>query len=299
MRVSEKPAGDSNREQQTMTTRMTVLASGSSGNCTLLEMPGFGALLDLGLGPRRLSKRLADCGASWNSVRAALLTHIHCDHWNEATLSKLLHSQIPLYCHPEHADHLRRHSVMFRRLAESDLVCTYRANDCWQLTDGVTCRALPVSHDSGETFGFRIEVGANLFETGWSLGYAADLGTWDDELVESLANVDVIALEFNHDVGLQKSSGRPPHLIARVLGSEGHLSNEQGAALLDAVLKISRSSKLRHVVQLHLSRDCNRPSLAQQAARRTIGTLPQAPQLHTASQDYATVICDVAAVAVR
>ena len=156
-----------------------------------------------------------------------------------------------------------------------------------------------MSHDSGETFGFRIEVGENLFESGWSLGYAADLGKWDAELADALSNVDVVALEFNHDVGLQRNSGRPPHLIARVLGDEGHLSNDQAAGLLDEIMKISRAGKLRHVVQLHLSRDCNRPSLAQQAARRMLGSLPQSPRLHTASQDYTTVIREVTPAAAR
>ena len=40
-----------------MTARFTVLASGSLGNATLLEVNGFGLLIDCGLHPRTLAGR--------------------------------------------------------------------------------------------------------------------------------------------------------------------------------------------------------------------------------------------------
>ena len=55
-------------------------------------------------------------------------------------------------------------------------------------------------------------------------------------LADALSGVDLLALEFNHDVAMQRSSGRHPMLIARVLGDEGHLSNAQAAALLRQTL---------------------------------------------------------------
>ena len=55
-------------------------------------------------------------------------------------------------------------------------------------------------------------------------------------MAESLTDVDVLGVEFNHDVAMQKSSRRPEFLIERNLGDDGHLSNIQGAELLEAVL---------------------------------------------------------------
>ena len=52
--------------------RFTVLASGSSGNSSLLEVDGFGLLLDIGLGPRQLASRLITSGRSWQNVQAVL-----------------------------------------------------------------------------------------------------------------------------------------------------------------------------------------------------------------------------------
>jgi hypothetical protein len=73
-------------------------------------------------------------------------------------------------------------------------------------------------------------------------------------------------------------------LIERVLGDEGHLSNKQAALLLREVLERSEPGRLQHVVQLHLSRDCNRPPLAQEAAQAVCdGT--RGITLHTAEQD--------------
>jgi hypothetical protein len=85
-------------------------------------------------------------------------------------------------------------------------------------------------------------------------------------------------------VHLERTSGRTAGLIARVCGDKGHLSNEQAAGLLRAVIRRSRAGSLRHVVQLHLSRDCNRPALAVRAARAVLAQHPMPIGLHTASQ---------------
>jgi phosphoribosyl 1,2-cyclic phosphodiesterase len=108
-------------------------------------------------------------------------------------------------------------------------------------------------------------------------------------MVKLLADVDVLALEFNHDVGLQQASGRPPHLIARVLGNEGHLSNEQAGSLLSEVLKSTRPNRLQSVVQLHLSRQCNRVRLARVAAQKALHDHCSSVAIHTAHHE--TPVC--------
>jgi hypothetical protein len=73
-------------------------------------------------------------------------------------------------------------------------------------------------------------------------------------------------------------------LIQRVLGDEGHLSNVQAAGLVRAVLERSTAGRLRHLVQLHLSRDCNRPALARGAVRLLLEERGMSVALHTAEQ---------------
>jgi phosphoribosyl 1,2-cyclic phosphodiesterase len=84
---------------------------------------------------------------------------------------------------------------------------------------------------------------------------------------------------------MQEASGRMPRLIQRILGDDGHLSNVQAAALVRAVLERSEAGRPRHLVQLHLSRDCNRHTLARETARTLLAELGIELALHTASQD--------------
>jgi phosphoribosyl 1,2-cyclic phosphodiesterase len=267
-----------------MSLRFTVLASGSAGNASLLEADGFGLLIDAGLGPRQLAGRLAAVGASWRRVHAVLLTHTHTDHWKERTLAHLRGLNIPFYCHPGHHDTLLASSFAFPKLQDGNLARTYEADQDFALTPTLHCRALTLRHDGGATFGFRFDGAADSYGQPWSLAYLADLGSWTADLADALADVDLLALEFNHDLDLEYNSGRARCLIDRVVGDDGHLSNLQAAALLQEVLRRSGSGRPQHVVQLHLSRDCNRPHLAAAAARAVLADSAHAVGLHTACQ---------------
>jgi phosphoribosyl 1,2-cyclic phosphodiesterase len=277
--------------------RFTSLASGSGGNASLVETDGFGVLIDLGLGPRQLAERLAVVERSWASIHAVLLTHTHSDHWKDRSLTHLRRRRIPLYCHDEHHPDLEEYSPSFAGLKADGLVRSFAPGEDLALAAGLRCRALPVRHDGGATFGFRFEGPPDLFGARTALGYVADLGCWDDALAEALADVDLLAVEFNHDVALERASGRGAALIARVLGDEGHLSNVQAAALVRAVLRRPGAERLRHLVQLHLSRECNRPDLARAAAREALGEWEA--EVHTASQDQAGRTLHLGAAAAR
>jgi hypothetical protein len=268
-----------------MPARWTVLASGSGGNASLLELDGAGLLVDIGLGPRQLDSRLKQVGFGWDGIRGVVLTHTHTDHWSARSLARLMELGVPFFCHAEHLRPLNRQCPEFQSLQFAGLVKTYSAGRIFEPVRGTRCRALALKHDGGATFGFRIEADASAGAPQWAVGYVADLGSWDSSLARDLADVDVLALEFNHDVDLQLASGRARWLIQRVLGDFGHLSNAQGARLLEECAGHSILGRPRHVIQLHLSRDCNRPALAVAAAlavveRRKLGTA-----LHTASQD--------------
>lgn len=282
-----------------MSLRFTVLASGSAGNASLVESDGAGLLIDAGLGPRQLAQRLAAVGASWSAVHAVVLTHAHSDHWKDRTLAHLHQRGIPFYCHPYTHSILQEYSPAFGKLCAEGLVRPFAPWQEFSLAAGLHCRPLPVRHDGGPTFGFRIEGPRNLFGEAAAVGYAADLGCWDDELAAALADVDLLAVEFNHDVAMEYASGRPTRLIDRVLGDDGHLSNTQGAALARAVLARSEAGRVRHLLQLHLSRDCNRPALAREAARAMLEELAVRVEVHTAAQDEPGATLHLGAAPVR
>ncbi len=265
--------------------RFTVLASGSAGNVSLIETPGLAVLIDAGLGPRQIASRLRSVGCTWEKLSAVLLTHIHRDHWNDNTFCWMERKRVELHCHPSHADYLAGVSLSFVALRATGLVRHYQAGDELTLSPTLRCSPITLRHDSGDTFGFRFTHATNLFGDGYTVAYAADLGCWDGAIVEAMREADVLALEFNHDVALERSSGRHPRLIARVLGDEGHLSNDQAAALVHEVVRSSAPGRLRHLVQLHLSRDCNHPDLARQTAIEVLARLGAEVEVHTAAQD--------------
>jgi phosphoribosyl 1,2-cyclic phosphodiesterase len=260
----------------------TVLASGSKGNCAVVRSGMAGLLIDLGLGPRSATERMAQVGMTWEQITAALLTHTHGDHVGEHALGRLARCAIPLYCHEGHRTELAAFAG-FRKLDAKGLVRHYDDRP-FLSPSGVRVEPVELRHDAGPTFGFRIECRAERRGPQGSLGYVADTGCWWQAVADGLVDVDVLAIEFNHDVEMQRRSGRPPYLIERNLGDDGHLSNDQGAALLDAVVRASARSRVRQVVLLHLSEQCNRPDLALAAASAALRQAGRRAAVHAASQ---------------
>jgi len=268
-----------------MPVQFAVLASGSRGNSTLVCGQGAGVLIDVGIGPRAIGERLASVGANWSRVAAVVLTHTHSDHVDTATFAELARRGVALYCHEGHRDGLTA-DAGFQQLEEARLIRLYDDRPFLTLT-GLRLEPIELRHDGGPTYGFRIEASAGRRERPVKIGYLADTGSWSERMAESLTGVDVLGVEFNHDVALQKSSRRPEFLIARNLSDDGHLSNRQGAELLQAVLARSIEGALRHVVLLHLSEQCNEPELAIRVATDAIHAAGRRARVHAARQSPA------------
>jgi len=265
-----------------MPLQFAVLASGSQGNASLVQAGRCGTLLDVGIGPRAMAKRLESVGSSWEHITSVLLTHTHGDHIANDTLHRMARGRIPLYCHEGHRRGLN-HRSGFQALAEVGLVRHYDERPFLTST-GLRVEPVELRHDGGPTFGFRIEVKLGPRSRSIALGYLADTGSWSTQMAESLSEVDLLGVEFNHDVEMQRRSPRSPALIARNLGDRGHLSNDQGADFVAAVLDCSARNAVRHVVLLHLSQQCNDPDLALEVARRAVRGKARRTKIHAARQ---------------
>jgi phosphoribosyl 1,2-cyclic phosphodiesterase len=268
-----------------MSVQFAVLASGSRGNSTLVRGRGAGLLIDVGIGPKAIGERLESVGATWSRIAAAVLTHTHGDHVDTGAFAEMARRGVFLHCHEAHRTALSE-DTGFRKLEAARLVRPYDGAPFLTST-GLRLEPIELKHDGGPTFGFRIEASSGRRQRPVSIGYLADTGTWSETMVESLADVDLLGVEFNHDVRLQMSSPRPSFLIERNLSDFGHLSNRQGADLLQAVFARSRANALSHVVLLHLSEQCNQPHLAIQAAGDVISAAGRNVQVHAARQSPA------------
>lgn len=226
-------------------TAFRVLASGSAGNCSILVHHTRHArriwLIDAGLSPRRTHKLLADVGLSLDHVDALFLTHLDTDHWHPSWRS-MWPPHIVVRLHEAHArDFARLASPTTRALPFDQPV---------PLTRDVNVSPLLAAHDDSGAAVFRFH-----FPRG-SLGFATDLGAATPALIAHLRSVDVLAIESNYCPCLQRASRRPVFLKNRIMGGNGHLSNQQSAAAARAI------APRAHVVLLHLSRQCNMPELA-------------------------------------
>lgn len=246
--------------------RFTMLASGSKGNCSIIDDGQSSYLIDGGISPRTLETHLKISGFTPQRLRGLILTHTHGDHWNPRLLAYCAEKKIPWYLHKTHARTIYDQLPEFKAFWESGLARFYLPNTPFETAPGWNWFPVILSHDSSETFGFRLDI-KNAQVPCVSIGYLADLGIWNKALVEQFTDLNLLALEFNHDEELQKNSKRPQFLIERIMGNEGHLSNYQAVCFLDYLKSLGVSKLPKHLVQVHLSEQCNSPEHAQAALK--------------------------------
>ena len=248
-----------------MSVQFAVLASGSRGNSTLVRGRGAGLLIDVGIGPKAIGERLESVGASWSRIAAVVLTHTHGDHVDTATFAELARRGVTLHCHEGHRQVLADDSG-FQKLEEARLIRLYDDGPFLTST-GLRLEPIELRHDGGPTFGFRIEASAERRERPVSIGYLADTGCWSENMADSLTDVDVLGVEFNHDVALQKSSAASRVSDRAKLERRGS-SIEPAGGRADPGGPGAIATRVRCGTWscLHLSEQCNQPDLAIKAA---------------------------------
>lgn len=82
-------------------------------------------------------------------------------------------------------------------------------------------------------------------------------------VANQLRGCDYLYLEANHEISMVYSSARPMIYKQRVLGRNGHLSNQAAGELLCQIA----DHQLKHVHLAHLSSECNTPETALRVIR--------------------------------
>src|SRR5258708_37066945 len=93
---------------------VTILGSGSAGNCALVETPQTRLLIDNGLSARQIVLRLAQCGVNPLEIDGVLLTHEHGDHTGALEVWCKQFST-PIYCNRLTAEVLQKESPELRK----------------------------------------------------------------------------------------------------------------------------------------------------------------------------------------
>jgi phosphoribosyl 1,2-cyclic phosphodiesterase len=231
-----------------MSIEVCVLASGSSGNCTVVRTPAGTLLFDAGLGPRNTARRLNGTGVRLSDIAGICPTHLDLDHFSPEWVKR----DIRIFCHEGGVEKL---SEMGGPDAMSR-VTIFR--DRFEPLPGVMIESIELAHDQKSCRAFVMEG----FDC--RIGYATDLGQVPASLINAFTRLDLLALESNYDPQMQMDSTRPWFLKQRIMGGRGHLSNEQAFEAVRNILNRHQSAGHAlpaHVVLLHRSRQCNCPKV--------------------------------------
>jgi phosphoribosyl 1,2-cyclic phosphodiesterase len=225
---------------------ITILGSGSAGNCAVVETRQCRLLIDGGLSARQISLRLAAAGVDPGQLDGILVTHEHIDHIGGLhVLSKKI--ETPIYCN--------------RLTAEVMQKSGFGHHKNWRIftTGGefavgdIAVQTFPVPHDAADPVGFMLCHGSS------SLGFCTDLGFATKLVYERIREAETLVIETNHDEKMLQNDPRRPWAVKqRIMSRHGHLSNAAAASVLVEIL----GNKLRRAILGHLSRDCNSPETA-------------------------------------
>lgn len=243
------------------------LASGSRGNCLYVGSETTRVLIDAGISASEAFLRLQEIGVDPGTIQAVLITHEHSDHIRGLPVlaAKL---KIPVLANAETAKGI--HSICKERLRFK----IFTTGESFQFGD-LLFHPFSVPHDTLDPVAFIIQIGS------LKLGICADLGHVTSLVRKHLENCDYLYLEANHQPSMVHASNRPKSLKQRILGKQGHLSNEECGHLLSSVFHPG----LKHVYLAHLSSECNAQEVALKVVTELLSAKNQAVELSIAHQD--------------
>src|SRR3984957_19198387 len=222
--------------------RVTILGSGSSGNCTLLETDTTRLLVDAGLGKKETLGRLAAVGRDVDRLDGIVISHEHSDHIG--SLAQVLGQwRTTVYLNEA------THTEVMRILPETshkrlDRVEHIRAGQRFIVGD-IEVSPFSIPHDAVDPLGFTFRA------NGTKVAIVTDLGYLPELVKVHLRESDCLMLESNHDLEMLKGGPYPWHIKQRVMSRTGHLSNHTVSEFLaDAE---GFDAHARFVVLAHLS----------------------------------------------
>ncbi len=227
--------------------RLCTFASGSSGNCTLIESDTTKILVDCGISGKAICEELKMSDIEPDSIDAIFVTHEHIDHIKSVgVLSRRFN--IPVYANEK--TWIAMMPVV--KIANDKLYNEFVNNTSLQIKD-ITVTPFETPHDAVSSVGYTFSYKNK------KVSVATDIGYVTQHIFENIKGSDIILLESNHDVEmLKKNPNYPETLKNRILGKFGHLSNSDCARFTVPLLE----NGTKEILLGHLSNENNTPKIA-------------------------------------
>lgn len=206
------------------------ICSGSEKNSTLIYDDKTTILIDCGAGIREIKRILKTINKNVDDIDFVFITHNHTDHIN--SLKYFDFDKIYAVKDVALIDNLH-YLKHFKEYSFDDFLIT----------------PLELSHDVKGMSGFLIKSGKE------QLAYITDTGYIPFKTLELIKNLDYYYFESNHNIQMLMCSNRSDSLKARIVGSYGHLSNEQAGIYLSYLI----GKNTKKILLAHLSQECNDP----------------------------------------
>lgn len=218
---------------------VSVLASGSKGNCTYIASNSTKILIDLGMSNLYIEKKLILLGINPDDINSIFITHTHTDHIaGLKVFIKKHHSKVFLT------------KEMYNELY--DILNDYEILESSVLLNDLEVDYFKTSHDTDS-------VGYIIKNNEKEIVYVTDTGYISVKNLKKINNKDLYIFESNHDIEMLMNNPNYPYQIKqRILGDKGHLSNNQCHEYLKKII----GNKTKYIVLAHLSEQNNNPDIA-------------------------------------
>lgn len=228
--------------------QLCSLASGSSGNSIYIGSQHGHILVDCGVSGKRIEAGMAENAIDPKKLNGILITHEHSDHIKGLGVMHRRY-KVPIYTTTKTWNALKSMTNLGK--IDESLVRFIEPDIPFDIED-ITVTPFRTPHDAVDSVCYTFRQGA------LKIGFATDLGIYDDYIIDHLKDSQLLYIESNHDVGMLEVGPYPYYLKQRILSNYGHLSNELSLQLIEAL----NHEGLQHIVLAHLSNENNHPEIA-------------------------------------